>query len=105
MVVFGPFVTKRTQAAFGSTRRTIRWSDPVAGARGPVVPLWCPALLSLRSRQTIGLGLLSSLLPRIRAIELDDLADGHEPAQDRPGDDGIVERFVPVFGVELGRDL
>lgn len=37
----------------------------------------------------------------IRSIELHDLADRDQPAEDGLGDDCVVEGLVPVFGVEL----
>lgn len=37
----------------------------------------------------------------IRSVELNELAGGHDPVQDRFGDDRAAQRLLPVFGGEL----
>ena len=41
------------------------------------------------------------LSAHVRTIELHDLANGDQPAEDGLGDDCVVEGLVPVLGVEL----
>lgn len=39
----------------------------------------------------------------VRTRELHDLRAGHEPVQDRFSDHRVVQRLVPVLGIELAR--
>lgn len=38
----------------------------------------------------------------VRSVELDELAGRDNEVEDEFGDDRVVQRFVPVLGVELG---